>query len=92
MSDLLKRNCWFYVLGLICLCFLLNSYSCRQQTQAPAVKKPVEVGIGQKVKHTPFLASVARFEAQLAQDVAEDGIGSISAGVVVENAEEESSF
>ena len=72
-------------MNLICACFLLNSYSCRQQTQAPAVENPVEVDTDQKVKHTPFQAAVSRFELQLARDVAEDGIGSISAGVVVEN-------
>lgn len=85
MLSRIKKYSWFYVLSLICVCFFLNSYSCRQQTQVPAVEKPVEVDIGQKVKHTPFQAAVSRFEFQLAQDVAEDGIGSISAGVVVEN-------
>jgi CubicO group peptidase (beta-lactamase class C family) len=44
---------------------------------------PVEVAAGEKVKHSQFQAVVSRFEAQLAQDVAEDSIGSISAGVVV---------
>jgi len=46
---------------------------------------PVEVAAGEKVKHSPFQAAISRFEAQLAQDVAEDSIGSISAGVVVGN-------
>jgi len=46
---------------------------------------PVEVAAGEKVKQSPFQAAISRFEAQLAQDVAEDSIGSISAGVVVGN-------
>jgi CubicO group peptidase (beta-lactamase class C family) len=60
----------------------LNLYSCNQP-ERPSTPIPVEVAAGEKVKHSPFQAAISRFEAQLAQDVAEDGVGSISAGVVV---------
>jgi len=36
-------------------------------------------------QHTPFVSAIARFEAQIAQDVAKDSIGGITAGVVVGN-------
>jgi CubicO group peptidase (beta-lactamase class C family) len=46
---------------------------------------PIEVPREQKVKHDPFQAAISRFEAQLAKDVADDRIGSISAGIIVGN-------
>ena len=36
-------------------------------------------------QHTAFVSAIARFEAQIAQDVAKDSIGGITAGVVVGN-------
>ncbi len=75
------RFSWFVILSF---CFIFNSYSCKQP-EPPSIPTPVEVPAGQKVKHDPFQAAISRFEAKLAQDVAEDSMGSISAGVVVGN-------
>ncbi len=77
-SDMSKRFIFFlFILGL-------TFYSCLQPKQ-PIIPVPVEVAPGQKVKHDSFQAAISRFEAQLSQDVAKDGIGSISAGIVIGN-------
>jgi CubicO group peptidase (beta-lactamase class C family) len=72
----------FSLFVLLNLSIALTFFSCLQQEQT-MVSIPVEIAPGQKVKHDSFQAAISRFEARLAQDVAEDSIGSISAGVVV---------
>ncbi|NIM57934.1 MAG: serine hydrolase [Candidatus Aminicenantes bacterium] len=76
-----KRFGW---IALFSLCLVLNSNSCKQPERS-TVLIAVEVTVGKEIKQNPFQAAISRFEAQLAQDVAEDGVGSISAGVVVGN-------
>jgi len=44
---------------------------------------PLPVVAGEQVGFSEFEAAIGRFEAKLASDVAEDGIGSIAAGVFV---------
>jgi len=63
------------------LIVLLISFSLLHAQQATH-KRPVEIIPSSIVKHTEFQSAIARFEARLARDAAEDGIGSISAGVV----------
>jgi len=77
------KNRFKMILG-ISLCLVLNSNSCKQP-EPSSMLIPVEVTVGEEVKQSPFQAAISRFEAQLAQDVAEDSVGSISAGVVVGN-------
>lgn len=85
MTSQLKKHRKFYLIGLLGFCLAISSVSCQQQVEPELMATPLEVATGQKAKHTSFQAAIARFEAQLAQDVAEDGIGSISAGVVMGN-------
>jgi CubicO group peptidase (beta-lactamase class C family) len=75
------RFIWFVLFGFY---FILSVYSCKQ-LESPSIQTPVEVPLGQKVKHDPFQAAISRFEAKLAQEVAEDSVGSISAGVIIGN-------
>ncbi len=84
MSREYGKNPGFIGFVLIGICFVLNFYSCKPP-EPPSIPTPVEVTAGQKVKHDPFQAAISHFEAKLAQDVAEDSVGSISAGVVVGN-------
>lgn len=85
MINRLKKNRTFYLLSLLSFCLAMSSVSCQQQVEPEPMATPLEVATGQKTKHTSFQAAIVHFEAQLAQDVAEDGIGSISAGVVMGN-------
>jgi len=78
------KNAWIAWLVLFGLWFVSHFYSCKPP-EPPSIPTPVEVTAGEKVKHGPFQAAISRFEAKLAQDVAEDSMGSISAGVVVGN-------
>ena len=78
------KNAWIAWLVLFGLWFVSHFYSCNPP-EPPSIPTPVEVTAGEKVKHDPFQAAISRFEAKLAQDVAEDSMGSISAGVVVGN-------
>jgi len=78
------KNAWIAWLVLFGLWFVSHFYSCKPP-EPPSIPTPVEVTAGEKVKHDPFQAAISRFEAKLAQDVAEDSMGSISAGVVVGN-------
>lgn len=84
MSREYGKNPRFIGFVLIGICFVLSFYSCKPH-EPPSIPTPVEVTAGQKVKHNPFQAAISRFEAKLAQDVTEDSVGSISAGVVVGN-------
>ncbi len=59
---------------------ILSVFSCSQQQQA--LPETVNVPADQKTGHTAFQAAIAQFESEIAADVAEDGIGSISAAVV----------
>lgn len=79
-----KKRAWIFGLILLGLCFAFHFNSCKEADRTSRIK-PVEVAVSQKVSHSPFQATIARFESKLAQDVAEDGVGSISAGVVVGN-------
>jgi CubicO group peptidase (beta-lactamase class C family) len=78
------KNAWIAWLVLFGPWFVSHFYSCNPP-EPPSIPTPVEVTAGEKVKHDPFQAAISRFEAKLAQDVAEDSMGSISAGVVVGN-------
>jgi CubicO group peptidase (beta-lactamase class C family) len=84
MSRKSRKNPRFIGFVLISICFVLSFYSCKQP-EPPSIPTPVEVLAGKKVKHDSFQAAISRFEAKLAQDVAEDSMGSISAGVVIGN-------
>ncbi|NOR53363.1 MAG: serine hydrolase, partial [Candidatus Aminicenantes bacterium] len=79
-----KKKARIFGLILFGLCFAFHFNSCKEADRASRIK-PVEVAVSQKVSYSPFQAAIARFESQLAQDVAEDGVGSISAGVVAGN-------
>lgn len=85
MADQSKKHIKFYLLSLLGFYLAINLTSCQQQVEPEPLAAPVEIATGQKAKHTSFQAAIARFEAQLAQDVAEDSVGSISAGVLVGN-------
>jgi CubicO group peptidase (beta-lactamase class C family) len=85
MISHLKKHRKLYLLGLLGFCLIMNSVSRQQQADLEPMATPLDIPTGQKSKHTSFQAAISRFEAQLAQDVAEDGVGSISAGVVVGN-------
>ena len=67
----------------LALCLSLSLTSCQHAADPPELPIPVEIPQGQPVKHSPFQAALARFEGTLAGDVAADGVGAISAGVVV---------
>jgi CubicO group peptidase (beta-lactamase class C family) len=84
MFRRLRKYARFGWITLFNICLVLIFSSCKQP-ERPSMPIPVEVTVGEKVKQSPFQATISRFEAQLAQDVAEDGVGSISAGVVVGN-------
>jgi CubicO group peptidase (beta-lactamase class C family) len=84
MSREFRRSPGFIWFVLISLCFVLNFYSCKPP-EPPSIPTPVEVTAGEKVKYDPFQAAISRFEAKLAQDVSEDSVGSLSAGVIVGN-------
>jgi CubicO group peptidase (beta-lactamase class C family) len=84
MPQGFRKHAWFGWIALFSFCLVLNSNLCKQPERS-SMPIPVEVAAGEKVKQSPFQAAISRFEAQLAQDVAEDSVGSISAGVVVGN-------
>jgi CubicO group peptidase (beta-lactamase class C family) len=71
-------------LFLLC-CFLCCSVSCREKVEDFSDLKPVDVTVSQQVGHSSFEAAISRLEMSLAEDVAEDKAGSISAAVVVGN-------
>lgn len=82
MFNQFQKQFWYGFLLLFGACILLNLCSCKPP-EHPSVPIPVEVATGQKVKYGRFQAAISHFEARLAQDVSEDSIGSMSAGVVV---------
>lgn len=84
MLQRFPKQLWIGWIVCFCLYSVLIFPACRQAAQ-PVMQVPIEVTPNQKVKHDSFQAAISRFEAQLAQDVAEDRIGSISAGVIVGN-------
>ncbi len=82
MSQRFCKHLWSGWMGLVVLLLVINFHSCLQP-KSPSATVPLKVRADQRVKHDPFQAAISRFEAQLAQDVAEDGVGSIAAGVAV---------
>lgn len=74
-----------FATALVITAFLIL-YSCGQTVsdhQTGMIGIPVEVPSGQRVLHSEFQSEIAKFAAMIASDVAEDGIGSISAAVAV---------
>jgi len=68
---------------ILCLLSSLTLFYCGQQPGQMTAQKPVTIETGQRTGHSEFESAIVGFAAEIAADVAEDGIGSISAGVAI---------
>jgi CubicO group peptidase (beta-lactamase class C family) len=79
----MKKGLALKIVSFYFLFFLF--FACQKPVEESSIPTPVDVPVSEKVGHSSFQAAVSRFEMSLAKDVAEDGVGSMSAAVVVGN-------